>query len=413
MRLLTSENVLYILSNMFRIYVFYRFSNVFYKSKHKIWYLEFIAYTAFFVVNSAIYFLINVPIINLLSNILPMLAITFLYRRKAIYNIGITFSICLINLLCDCFVSPFINDSPVVRTGMVTSLLFFVVSLLFELFYKRREFKMIRGQKLVAIMFMPIGSIVIAILTMNSFRKEIVAEAAILFLFNVIVFYLFGSLDQAHEELHEQALAAQQAKAYMNQLEIVYQSQEQIRYLRHDMKNHLQEMKILLDQNRISELKKYICVSESALINPREYIHTGNGDIDSLMNYKLQIAKEMDAEVEANVSIPDGLPIDSFDIVSILGNLMDNAIEALRTAESKIIKISIQYDKKILFISIQNTCAQPPAFENERPIRLIRNGNTARGIGLKSVDHTLKKYHGNMKFSYVDYIFTVTAMLYL
>lgn len=417
MKYLTAQNALYVLSNAFRIYVVYRFTNVFYRNKQCRWYTELISYFLLFLVNTVLYFWFGSPIINLLSGLLPLIVITFFYSRKVIYNIGISGAIMLISILCDCLMMPLMPYSPVVETGTATALMSFFVCLLLEWFALKHDFQTVRGQQLLAIVSVPTGSIAVAVLTAKTISTEALVEAAVLLLINIVVFYLFGSLDQAHKDIQEQMLAAQQAKAYINQLDIVYQSQEQQRYLRHDMKNHLQHMAILLDQNALPELRDYIRKSTDSLANPREYIHSGNSDIDSLLNYKLGLAREKGAEVHAEAAIPDGLQIDSFDIVSVLGNLLDNSLEALDRAEQKMLDVRIRYEKRMLFISVRNTCASAPAFEGEKPVRRVKDDPSydasVRGIGLKSVAHTLSKYHGNIRYAYEEPCFSATAMMYL
>ncbi|MBR5405159.1 MAG: GHKL domain-containing protein [Oscillospiraceae bacterium] len=417
MSFFTVVNTLYLISNAFRTYVVYRFTNVFFKEKRCAWYTELIVYTLMFLLNSAAYFRYANPLLNMLSMVVPLIAITFLYSKKVIFNVGISLAIFMMMLICDALMAPLISYSPIVESGTATALMSFFVCLLLEWVFHKRDFQGVRGQELLAIFSVPVGSIILFTLTAKTYQPIVLIEAIVLMAINIIVFYLFGSLDQAHHELREQMLTAQQAKAYMNQLDIVYQSQEQQRYLRHDMKNHLQRMSVLLDQNALPELRDYIRKSTDSLTNPREYVHSGNRDIDSLLNYKLGQAKEEGAEIHAEVIIPDGLKVDSFDIVSLLGNLLDNALEALDKAEEKKLNISIRYEKQMLLLSVRNTCAAAPAFEGQKPVRRPEDDPTydpsRRGIGLKSVAHTLRKYDGNIKYSYEEPFFNATAIMYL
>lgn len=417
MNYLTVQNALYVVSNAFRIYVLYRFTNVFYRNKRVPWYTELISYTLMFLLNTTLYYCFNNPIINLLSGLIPMIVISFFYSKKVVYNIGISVAISLICILCDCMMMPLMPLSPIIETGTATVLTEFFVCLLLEWLYHKRDFQGVRGQELLAIFSVPLGSVILFTLTAKTYRPAVLIEAIVLLAVNIIVFYLFGSLDRAHKEVQEQMLAAQQAKAYVNQLDIVYQSQEQQRYLRHDMKNHLQRMSALLDQNDLPALREYIRKSTDSLANPREFVHSGNRDIDSLLNYKFGLAKEKDAEIHADVTIPDGLEIDSFDIVSVLGNLLDNSLEALDKTDQKILKVTIRFEKKMLFISVQNTCDRAPAFDGEKPVRRAEDDPaydvSVRGIGLKSVAHTLSKYHGDIRYSYEEPFFTAAAVMYL
>lgn len=409
----TLENCLCLLANAFRVYTYSRFFRIFYKKHQCRFFIEWIAYLLFFLVNSYVYLQFRTPAFNLTSNLLFVYSIPFLYSRRISYNIGIGSLAYAINMLADCATYFFIDYSIVVQSGMATSLLFFLITLLCELWFRKRTFKRVRGINLFSIFSIPASSITIAVLTMYEYKKEMLIVAALLMFINIVVFYLFASLDKAYMQIHEQALTVQQSKAYMNQLEIVYQAQEQQRFLRHDMKNHLQKMDSLLEQKRYDDLQDYIHKSVEKVSYSKEFVHSGNSDIDSLLNYKLLQAEKSGATVDADVQIPDGLQIDSFDISVLLGNLLDNAIEAIRLEETPILSVCIHFNKKLLFISIQNTCSEEPRWSDGLPVSKKTDHSSEHGIGLRSVQHTLQKYNGNMKFSCENERFTVTLMLYL
>ena len=85
------------------------------------------------------------------------------------------------------------------------------------------------------------------------------------------------------------------------------------------------------------------------MTNPEEYVKTGNDAVDSLLNYKIQKANEVLNVVETKISIPEQLRLRSFDLNVLLGNLLDNAIDASMQTEDKKLKITIKLDKGILF----------------------------------------------------------------
>lgn len=66
------------------------------------------------------------------------------------------------------------------------------------------------------------------------------------------------------------------------------------------------------------------------------YVDSGNNDIDSILNYFIQNAKNKNIEVLVNIKIGNEMKINFFNLNIILGNLMDNAIEGTLNAEKKI-----------------------------------------------------------------------------
>lgn len=86
--MITVENTLYLLANAFRIYTYMKFFHVFYKEQMITKWKEWIAFSAFFVVNSVVYFQWHNTFLNLFSNLAFIYSIPFLYRKNLIYNIG-------------------------------------------------------------------------------------------------------------------------------------------------------------------------------------------------------------------------------------------------------------------------------------------------------------------------------------
>lgn len=198
---------------------------------------------------------------------------------------------------------------------------------------------------------------------------------------------------------------AVQMRMYQHQMEIMEQSQEQIRFLRHDMKNHLLHMNRLLLEHDTDALRDYVQETAAHLDTPQEFVRSGNRDIDSLLNYKLLTAQQLGAEIVTDVKIPAEMQIPAFDLNVILGNLLDNALDALKACDDRRLTVSLRYDAGLLFIVMENTCAgEPPA---------VSVKGAGHGIGLHSVRRTLERYHGELKTDYHDRVFTAAALLYL
>ena len=122
---------------------------------------------------------------------------------------------------------------------------------------------------------------------------------------------------------------------YKDQLTVMSESQEKMRFLRHDFRKHISRIRELSKNCCNSELKEYICELEGAITESREFSRTGNTDIDGLMNYELTLASEAGADINYKAFIPPKLNVTSFDITIILGNLMDNAVFALKNTTER------------------------------------------------------------------------------
>ena len=171
----------------------------------------------------------------------------------------------------------------------------------------------------------------------------------------------------------------------------------QTRGWRHDYRNHIQTMKAYLQMGQYEKLSQYLSELEVDLNTVDTVIKTGNVVIDAILNSKISLAKHQDIQVKAKAIVPADLgnSISEVDLSIILGNLMDNAIEACQQIPDKkdrFIRVYIDILKGQLYLYIMNSSCQ----------KLIRTGKIYRttknekyhGFGLLRVDKMVEKYLG-------------------
>lgn len=195
---------------------------------------------------------------------------------------------------------------------------------------------------------------------------------------------------------------------------MIYQSQENIKLLRHDMKNHISTLQALIEKENTDMALQYIQDMFELIDNNEEYAKSGNTEIDGILNYKILEAKKKGIDVKLDLHIPSKLNIQSFDLVVILGNLFDNAIEATtKTEKNKIISACIELDRNVLYINISNP------FEGElhygginKKLVTTHKDSENHGLGLDSVKKSIDKYNGTLKIRHIDDIFYVDVLIY-
>jgi sensor histidine kinase regulating citrate/malate metabolism len=190
------------------------------------------------------------------------------------------------------------------------------------------------------------------------------------------------------------------------------ESQNRIRALRHDMKNHILALQVLVQKKEMEEADNYLHSMQDFMKNPQEYVTTGNDTIDSLLNYKIQKAKDVLKMVEMNISIPENLNFHSFDLNVVLGNLLDNAIDASVQTDEKKLKITMKLDKGVLFLNICNSCREI-ANGKKTMLETTKYDKTNHGIGLKNVRRIVEKYHGDMEFICENDSMEADIMMYI
>ncbi len=86
---------------------------------------------------------------------------------------------------------------------------------------------------------------------------------------------------------------AREAKSYENQIEVMKESEQKIHALRHDMKHHLQSIYAMAQKEDNQDVLRYIEQMQHSLVNPREYVKTGNQKMDTIINYVLSKAEQL------------------------------------------------------------------------------------------------------------------------
>ena len=211
--------------------------------------------------------------------------------------------------------------------------------------------------------------------------------AALIF---VLLEYLLQRIMKREEDktiIYQNKLMKQQ----MDEIENIYMT---MRGWRHDYHNHLQSLKGYLSLNKVDQMKNYLNELETDLDSIDTLYHSGNLQLDSILNAKLAIAEKGQIRIHCDASIPPQLHVSDLDLCVILGNLLDNAIESCRKIENpdeRFIRVYIGILKKQLYISITNATSETVKQRTDHYFTTKRGDH---GHGLKRVDQVVKKYDG-------------------
>lgn len=266
----------------------------------------------------------------------------------------------------------------------------------------------------ISMVFIIVGSIILTELLVRAElpNQSAMFGAAIICLINVGIFFLYERVMGSYQEKMKTTVMEQKVHMYANQLEIIRQSQQNIRSLRHDMQNHLLQIYEYLQNEKYDEAKEYLGQMENKLEISKEHVRTGNIEIDGILNYKLGIIEDLGCVPEVEINVPEQKFMSNFDLTVLLGNLLDNAVEALRKNQKKFLSIEIKYIKNILYISVYNSFN---GVINKRGNRLLslKEDKDSHGIGLSNVESIVNKYNGEMKIDSKDDIYKADIILYI
>lgn len=187
----------------------------------------------------------------------------------------------------------------------------------------------------------------------------------------------------------------------------------ELKQFRHDIKNHMGALNQMLTSNEEDKARAYLSKMNGIADATQLYSHTGNVALDSIVNYKLTKAKNSQIQCNFSTSIPEHLNLRDEDIVIILGNLLDNAIEAcMKLENNRYININMTYWNGLLIIRISNSY-NGTIKKSGRKLATLKTNKSMHGLGLKNVRYALSHYNGTLEINTEDMKFTVSAIIYV
>mgnify|MGYP001012929185 CR=1 FL=1 len=239
-------------------------------------------------------------------------------------------------------------------------------------------------------------------------RETLVIVGGLIFLGVFLVFFLRYVL----YKLVDKRIANYQDKLmtkYYNEVENIYR---EMRGWRHDYHNHIQLMKAYLELEKYEEMGRYLKDLDRDLTEIDKVLKTGNLMVDAILNSKLSLAINKKININAKATVPEKLQLADIDLCVIIGNLMDNAIEAcvkVENPEDRFIRVYIREMKGQLYISISNSMEGRAKKQGQEYITTKLGKN--HGFGLKRVDSIVKKYGGFINRQSEEGVFATEIIL--
>lgn len=174
----------------------------------------------------------------------------------------------------------------------------------------------------------------------------------------------------------------------------------------HDFKHQIIDLMSLAEHDDMEGIKRYLAKQNDLLGKKLFYYKTGNDTVDSILYIKQKMAENSGITFIINAEIPDNCKIASGHFASILGNLLDNALEASADEEKPFIEVKIKQVEKFLVISISNKCTR-----TDISLETTKSNKKLHGIGLNSVRHTVKRYNGEFSVQHKNNMFSANIMI--
>ena len=369
------------------------------------------------------------PLVLITGNIILVFLISTVTARKSIkLRCMFTILICsvwmLVEVLCAMVltVAGAQNATLSDAGNVISKLCMLLLSILISHYMKAKNSPEISLRYFLVVLLVPASSIYIMhnifiiAAVYDEFSKFSVFSSLMLLLVNYVVFEIYDWMSR-------DAMVREQNRLYGQQLELCSRQAEEreslyleIRRLRHDMKNYLSCLlgAVQTGEKKEAEMLIQEMLNDGISNRTSEVSRSGNIVVDSLVNYKHDLAEKEGIMFEANVFIPVSLPFQSGHLAVILGNLLDNALEACRGVPEgqRYIKLDISYVKEMLQICIRNSYHATHRKDSSGRYLTTKKDTLNHGIGLSSVEQAVSCYHGEMTAEGTGNEFRVSVVMY-
>lgn len=340
-----------------------------------------------------------------------ILEVCFLYVVWVLIEIMISFCV---NLL------PLDENHSVMAGNIIPKIIMIIGVYVFSIMWEKTDNNFIPARYYVGLLFVPIGSIYIAVNEFYSINnmKDVLPSMvtfSILLLFNIIILEIYSKISENFIMEKEKAIYTQQINIMAINTEEQKKVMENFHREKHDWINELIALKNEIEY----ENKDVVLQNIDRIIQNCQFgeaiSDTGNKCIDALINVKYTTAKEKGIDFILKIFIPEELPINQCDMGIVLGNILDNAIEATEKCNSsaKKIEIIMGIKKEALVLVVKNPLAGSLKRNKDGKLLSTKEDSKRHGYGINSVIKVARKYNGDVIIEEEggEFVITVTMNL--
>lgn len=395
--------------------------------------------------------LIFIPMHSLIVNVLFNYTNHFLIacffakgslKKKAVL-VGLYFCVMVLNepLWSIVIVQMGLSDAQDIANNYVLVYAIYFISAIVQLLFvwlisfvfKKRFFSAV-GQRhwigVVVITLCSFGASFIQVINMikySDYTWIYLLSIIMLMVIDFVSYYYFLMEEDKYRIELEYKSYEEQVKVYSQWIEEQKQTRNTMEAFRHDIKNHISALKGICNNVKkegerevIEKIDKYLDNIGTNYSILKNEVNTGNVMMDAILNMKMNYACSKGIMVDSEIRIPKDWQYENMDMVIILGNLLDNGIEAcmqLPLESNKKIFIELRYDKGNLLVLLENTYNGGldgiiGTTVEKRFIKTTKKDKQKHGIGMKNIAAVVNKYNGVMRWKAENKVFQTEILLY-
>ncbi len=307
----------------------------------------------------------------------------------------------------------YININYYISLGSMHLIFWLLILLLWKL--SPRNPTILPNRFLSVVLAIPVSSLLVLfffLIRINNnadilFSLEVPLLCVFIFI-NITTAFIYSKFCNLLSQNNEILLLKQQLNLSAQHFQNLTDSQEKLKGVRHDMKNHLQALLLMSKQTPLqtSDMQVYIKKLLSNVNDTSQIISTGNLGVDSILSLKITQIKEKQIPISSKIILPKGIHMSFDESIIVLGNILDNALEACEKLppENRWIRLEINYVQQALFIRISNPL---PTWNQKIPV-----DESEHGFGLKNVHTVVRNHNGTMNIKRDNEVFSIKIVMY-
>ena len=387
------------------------------------------------IVYMCVHFLKNYTIVKLLMIMLTMLiVIRFLYEISVVKTIILTLLIQgiigVIDYIVIMIVTARYNNIDILEdsTDLIGVLVIIASRIILFLFLitvkrinviKKKNVVDMSNKEWLQFLIFPIFTLITVIVMTNSmitsYHEDIVnvyyVIAIVLIVLNMVVFHLINEILENSQRIREADVLKQQSIGQLELYNSLRKNYDIQRKRTHEYKNQIMCIDSLLKKKNYDKLEEYLNSIFDKLDGQLDMVDTNNEVVNAVINAKYYEALQNDVLFILKINDLSHIKVSDEDIVTILSNLLDNAIEAAGQCEidKRTVGIKLLYEDDVLSIAVSNSYKTEPEIMEDGYMRTIKDDKEQHGLGIRNVVATLEKYNAEYIIDYKngEFVFSI------
>jgi sensor histidine kinase regulating citrate/malate metabolism len=292
----------------------------------------------------------------------------------------------------------------------------YIIVLVVTRIFKNIRFYTLAKKEWIMLAVVPVFGIIVDLSLLLNFNSKMTDKqmSTVLFIsigmlvLNVGLFYMIQNIGMREKNIRENDLIYEQSKSAAH----LYSNYSRQNKIAHEYKNQLLLLKILIEDEKYEDAQKYIKDINDESNKRINVIETNNAILNALINAKYSETIEKGIATTLNFNDLSRLPVSDMDLIIVLSNMLDNAIEASEriSKEKRFIKTKIWLDEEKLLIAVVNNYDGRVKKRGEK-ILTSKEDNAIHGIGIGNIQSTVEKYGGTTQITTTDTEFRIVSII--